>query len=179
MWSVVFPTNRCQESCQQRGSSPPHRGQALLSRCEAAVGRRGKGEGKGWSRGPWSARRWKGIPGIISAGWRGGHCHTWALAAAISIRHPGLQKLFSVPVWEFTHTGESEYVLFFRKVQDQRQCCECLWRPYEWQLSLPGKHAPCARSRASAVKRGACSMSAVSTISMSFSLRRSWSFSPS
>lgn len=33
--------------------------------------------------------------------------------------------------------------------------------------------APCALSRASAVKRGTCSMSAVSTISMSFSLRRS------
>lgn len=58
-------------------------------------------------------------------------------------------------------------------------CCEGLWQSYECQLSLPGKHAPCARSRASAVKRGACSMSAVSTINMSFSLRRSWSFSPS
>lgn len=38
---------------------------------------------------------------------------------------------------------------------------------------------PWARSRASAVKSGACSMSAVSTISMSFSLRRSWGRRPS
>ncbi|TNN85663.1 hypothetical protein EYF80_003910 [Liparis tanakae] len=51
--------------------------------------------------------------------------------------------------------------------------------PERWQhpsaagLMNVNFHAPCARSSASAVKRGACSMSAVSTISMSFSLRRS------
>lgn len=40
-------------------------------------------------------------------------------------------------------------------------------------------NVPCARSNASAVKRGVCSMSAVSTISMSFSLRRSCGRRPS
>lgn len=38
---------------------------------------------------------------------------------------------------------------------------------------------PCARRRASAVNSGAWSMSADSTISISFSLRKSWSLSPS
>lgn len=38
---------------------------------------------------------------------------------------------------------------------------------------------PWARSSASAVKSGAWSMSAVSTINMSFSLRRSWGRRPS
>lgn len=48
-----------------------------------------------------------------------------------------------------------------------------LLQGHEFQILRPGIHPPCARSNASAVNRGACSMSAVSTISMSFSLRRS------
>lgn len=50
-----------------------------------------------------------------------------------------------------------------------------------WVTSCMQKRSnvPWARSNASAVKRGACSMSAVSTISMSFSRRRSWGRRPS
>lgn len=52
----------------------------------------------------------------------------------------------------------------------------CAWVTTRMQKRC---NVPWARSNASAVKRGACSMSAVSTISMSFSRRRSWGRRPS
>lgn len=69
----------------------------------------------------------------------------------------------------YTHTFRGReyvrYTLYFNHKDSAVRVCEGLMN-----INF---NTPCARSRASAVKRGACSMSAVSTISMSFSLRRS------
>lgn len=76
-----------------------HHGQALLSRREAAVGGRSESESEGRAWGPRSAGGGQGVPGVVPA-WRWGrHGDTRALAAALSVGHPGFQKLFSVPVW--------------------------------------------------------------------------------
>lgn len=72
-------------------STAAHHGQALLSRGETAVsgGSEGEREGRAWS--PRSAGGGQGVPGVVAARRWGGHGDTGALAAALSIRHPGFQ----------------------------------------------------------------------------------------
>lgn len=94
-----------------------------------------------------------------------------------------MHQMWSVTGWWLLEQHvHRNYVSSFKKFHIKTQKWPCLTLKFQKSWVLRGKRhfsLPWARSSASAVNRGAWSMSAVSTISISFSLRRSWGLNPS